>query len=411
MRTPEKVNNSTEYKSVCVRRVVASSTLISQVFCFGIDMRAALILSLLVLGFIASTGCVASPTSKTVEVKTTAFQGKVYVPSASPRRSVGIVLIGGSEGQLLLADAVAPQLAATGYRVLGINYHGGWADRSRPLSNVPLEQFTAAVDWMQKQPNVRRVVVIGESRGSEAALLTALRSLHVSGVIGMVPSIYVWSAVGSAEPDGPSGWSEGGKPLIYVRPIKEAQPDAGTFTRAIAAMRESNAAHELEQATIPIELIRAPMLLIGGDDDAGGLQAILFARRKRASSGLSPQSNWMRVIIPTLGIDCSASGRDHPRNRMNGQAVCSYRATVGPKRATLAHGRARGKQLRRFWNALKDKSSVVWTASAHPSFEYEIILLRRIGGHRVPTLQSYNANFIMQNSSRISSCLTAPNRS
>jgi uncharacterized protein len=231
-------------------------------------MRSAVIVSLLGFGWVVSNGCMAATSEKTTEIKTGQFRGRAYEPSAAASHSVGIVLIGGSEGQLLLADAVAPQLAAMGYRVLGVNYHGGWADRSRPLSNVPLEQFSSAVDWMQMQPKVQRLVVIGESRGSEAALLTAVRSPRVSGVIGMVPSIYVWSAVGSAELDGPSGWSEGGKPLTYVRPIKETQPNTGTYTRAIAAMQASSALRELEQATIPIERIRAPILLIGGGDDA-----------------------------------------------------------------------------------------------------------------------------------------------
>ncbi len=190
------------------------------------------------------------------------FAGQVYEATRESARSLGIVLIGGSEGELLLAQSVAPRLAALGYQVLAVNYHGGFTDRSRPLANVPLEQFAAAANWLRTSSGIRRVVVIGESRGSEAALLTALRSRDIDGVIGLVPSLYVWSAVGNAEVTGPSAWTEAGKPLAYVRPLKEAEPNAGTFTRALLA----DAA--LERSTIPIEKISVPILLLGSDDDA-----------------------------------------------------------------------------------------------------------------------------------------------
>jgi uncharacterized protein len=231
-------------------------------------MRFSAIVGAFGLGLMVNLLCATSLAATKVDVTTAKFQGRSYVASGVPQRAVGIVLIGGSEGQLLLADVVAPRMAAMGYAVLGVNYHGGFADRSRPLANVPLEQFTAAVEWMQQQPGVRRVVVVGESRGSEAALLTALRSSRIAGVIGVAPSVYVWSAVGNADVDGPSGWAEAGRPLPYIRPIKAQQSDASTFNRAIAAMRETNSAPELETATIPIERIRVPILLIGGDDDA-----------------------------------------------------------------------------------------------------------------------------------------------
>jgi uncharacterized protein len=229
----------------------------------------------------ASSNFATARAQTTVNIKTSEFRGRLYSDKAVQQRAVGIVLIGGSEGELLAADAVAPQFAALGYRVLGVNYHGGFADRSRPLANVPLEQFSEAAQWLSKRTGIRKVVVIGESRGSEAALLTALRSPVVAGVIGVVPSIYVWSAVGSADPQGPSGWSAGGKPLVYVKPIQKESPDATTFTQALAADKE------VEKATIPIEKIRVPILLLGSANDAvwpSGEMVAAAQERWRASN-------------------------------------------------------------------------------------------------------------------------------
>lgn len=194
---------------------------------------------------------------------------------ASPKAKKGtaVLLIGGSEGQLLMADDIGPQLARLGYVSLGVRYHDGWAGSAK-LANVPIESFVDAVKWLNAQPDVKRVVVLGDSRGSEAALLTALHATSVAGVnsatglvagvVAYVPSAYVWGAVGSSDPAGPSGWTLKDKPLIYVPPIKNGKPGAQYFLDAITIA----AAENIEAATLQIEKISAPLLLLGTDDDA-----------------------------------------------------------------------------------------------------------------------------------------------
>jgi dienelactone hydrolase len=198
----------------------------------------------------------AQPRDVTVAGMTSRF----YSPGSSPLPTA-VLLIGGSEGQLLMADDIGPQLARLGYASLGVRYHDGWAG-SNKLANVPIEPFTEAVKWLGVQADVKRVVVLGDSRGSEAALLTAMQTTSVAGVVAYVPSAYVWGAVGSNDPAGPSGWTLKGKPLTYVPPIKNGKPGAQYFLDAIAATEN------IEAATLPIEKIRAPLLLLGTDDDA-----------------------------------------------------------------------------------------------------------------------------------------------
>ncbi|MGL4234007.1 MAG: acyl-CoA thioester hydrolase/BAAT C-terminal domain-containing protein [Casimicrobium sp.] len=275
--------------------------------------------------------------ARTEDITTAEFKGRWYAATTKPASAVGILLIGGSEGELLLADAIAPKLAALGYPVLGVNYHGGFADRSRPLANVPLAQFDAAAKWMQRERGVRRVVVLGESRGSEAALLTALDSRHVAGVIAVVPSVYVWSAVGSAEVDGPSGWSRGGKPLPFVRPVKEDSPNAGTFTRALKADPS------VERATIPIERIRVPVLMIGGDDDAvwpaGDFIRAAEARRKKYNT----KTPFEALVLSNAGHRLLGHGASSPTETyawQGGEFTARYGGTE------LGNARARAEAWR-----------------------------------------------------------------
>jgi uncharacterized protein len=281
----------------------------------------------------------AKPTATAVSDKDgNGFFARIFEPQTARPRSVGIVLIGGSEGESLLAESIGPRLAALGYRVVGVNYHGGFADRSRPLANVPLEQFSAAAKSLRASPGVRSVVVIGESRGSEAALLTALRSRDVAGVIGIVPSLYVWSAVGNDEITGPSAWTDAGKPLAFVRPLKEAQPDVGTFTRALRA----DAA--LEQATIPIERISVPILLLGSDDDAVWPSGDFVRSAQARVKQMNGQTQLDARTYPNAGHRIFGPGTSSPTESYawsGGVFVARYGGTeIGNARARASAWRA-----------------------------------------------------------------------
>ena len=159
---------------------------------------------------------------------------RFYAPLAgtAPKRT-GVLLIGGSEGQLLMADEIGPQLAAAGFASLGVRYHDGWSGSAK-LTQIPIEQFLAAAQALRAQAGVAQVVVVGDSRGSEAAMLAGLAAsqspgfapLHVplhapapalggvqaplqeqlqasvqvqasgiAGVVGYVPSSHVWSGM------------------------------------------------------------------------------------------------------------------------------------------------------------------------------------------------------------------------
>jgi dienelactone hydrolase len=157
--------------------------------------------------------------------------GVLFVP-ASPTRRPAAVVFGGSEGGDAMVD-VAGLLAAHGYPALSLAYFGEPGLPSQ-LVRIPLEYFARAVRLLRHVSGVdpAHIVVMGDSRGGEAALLLAAtfpRLIH--GAIGLVPSDSVYPA-----------------PAANLR-----------------AWTLHGAAVPLEQ--IPVERITGPVLTVGAGDD------------------------------------------------------------------------------------------------------------------------------------------------
>lgn len=169
---------------------------------------------------------------------TSGVYGTVYLPAKDPATpQPAVVLIGGSEGGLSTTIQAAT-IAAHGYPALSLAYfHApGLPDN---LENIPLEYFAAAAQLLQKQPGVdpNRIVLLGISRGSEAALLTAAHfPLLVHAVIGANPGSESFDGRTSAPT---RAWTFQGQPI--------PSPTAA--------------------AAIPVEAISGPLLLICGGKD------------------------------------------------------------------------------------------------------------------------------------------------
>lgn len=169
-------------------------------------------------------------------------------PSPNDTPGAAVLMFGGSEGGNC-CRLEATTLAGLGIPVLTIAYHGqpGLPDS---LSAIPLEYFEAALGWLVDQPEVdpTRVFVYGHSRGSEAALLTALRrpDLVTGGVIVIVPSnVAVCAFPGCAGP----AWTAGGEPVPYTRQFNNPAPT------------------DEPAAVIPVEELTVPLLAACGRAD------------------------------------------------------------------------------------------------------------------------------------------------
>jgi dienelactone hydrolase len=176
--------------------------------------------------------------------------GNLYLPKHSAGRRPAVLVFSGSGGGLTTSTAAA-LLAAHGYPSLALAYFKA-PGLPQTLHNIPLEYFTKALRVLYAQPGVdpRHVLVAGESRGGEAALLLGAHFPQlVNGVIAGVPS----SVVNPGERPDTSrpAWTLSGRPLPAVSPSEFGQPNPPGKERAV----------------IPVERIGGPVLLTCGEQD------------------------------------------------------------------------------------------------------------------------------------------------
>jgi pimeloyl-ACP methyl ester carboxylesterase len=175
--------------------------------------------------------------------------GNLYLPRNTAARRPAVLVFGGSGGGLTTSMAAA-LLAAHGYPSLALAYFKA-PGLPQSLHNIPLEYFAKALGVLRDQPGVDpgHVLVAGESRGGEAALLLGAHFPRlVNGVVAGVPS----SVVNPGWPDTTRpAWTLGGRPLPAVSPSEFGQPNPPGKPRAV----------------IPVERIGGPILLACGGQD------------------------------------------------------------------------------------------------------------------------------------------------
>ncbi len=198
-------------------------------------------------------------------VRANGLVGVFYQPPGSERHPAVIVL-SGSGGGVPPASGHAGGLASRGYAVLALAYFGA-EGLPRSLSRIPLEYFGKALDWLAAQPAVdpTRIGVLGTSRGGELALLLGSVFPQLRSVVAYVPANVVWG--GCCDSRNEPSWTVEGRPLAFV---------SAFGARDVASM---------ERATIKVERIKGPVLLISGRDDhvwnSSGMSEKVMARLQR----------------------------------------------------------------------------------------------------------------------------------
>jgi acetyl esterase/lipase len=202
--------------------------------------------------------------------------GRLFIPPGRGPHPTVIVLSGTGGGFDLDKAAV---LSRHGFATLALAYFGipplpTW------LHRIPLEYFEAALGWLRAQPEIdaQRIGVLGISRGAELALLLGVKFPEIHAVAAYAPSSVAWAAGGRDKATGeiiPSWTWQGSAVPFAPLPLRgfmwsSAIPVA-VLRRPVmfrnlfrAGLRNREA---IERASIPVERMRGPILLISGGDD------------------------------------------------------------------------------------------------------------------------------------------------
>ena len=271
--------------------------------------------------------------------------GMLYEPPGGGRRPAVIVLAG-SGGGTPAAATWPGGLASRGYVVLSLAH---FAEPGTPefLSNIPLEYFERAMQWLRRRASVdsTRLVVLGTSRGGELALLLgATYPTLVSAVIGIVPSHVVWPGCCDAKSRlGPS-WTLRGAPVPFMPPdslLEEqltAESKLGAISQTAVHLYRLSDSAAVKRSAIPVERIAGPVLLLSARSDgvwpsyemASEVVARLKAHRFRYPVRHVAYEGSGHLIVrpfgPVLIADAEIDPRRGRRNAYGGSQALTSRA-------------------------------------------------------------------------------------
>ncbi|MFI6455984.1 acyl-CoA thioester hydrolase/BAAT C-terminal domain-containing protein [Streptosporangium amethystogenes] len=200
---------------------------------------------------------------------TTPYEGIMITPRSGG--DVGVLVLAGSSGRIEIERSRL--LARQGAIALSIRWFGG-PGQPAGICEIPLETFAAAVDLLL-DTGVRRVGVVGVSKGAEAALLIAGLDPRIDAVVALSPTSLAWANIGPGV-DGRahpyrSSWTWRGEPVPFV-PYDDtwapAEPEGSPVSyRTLYERSHTRFADAAEAAAIPIERVTGDLLLVAGGDD------------------------------------------------------------------------------------------------------------------------------------------------
>lgn len=232
------------------------------------------------------------------EVSGPGFTGLLFQPAGEGSRPA-VIAFGGSGGGLGPAAAWAPALASRGITTLALAFFGspGLPD---DLVEIEVEVVGRAIarlrDLLGDPPT--RITVMGQSRGSELALLAGTFFEEVSAVVIFSGSGLVWSALARGGPIDRPAWTFGGRAIPYMvhggeRPAQSSDEPFALTPLYLALLKESK---QMNTAQIPVEGIHGPVLAVSGEADAMWPSAALtaIAEERARSHGFPHQFTHLR---------------------------------------------------------------------------------------------------------------------
>lgn len=274
-----------------------------------------------------------------------------------------IIVLGGSEGGIGTSRLRALDLAGAGFACLALSYFG--SEGLEPtIREIPVERVLDGIAWVRAQPRVdgQRLGITGDSRGGELALIAAAHFPQLRAVAAIVPSGLQWGAMRNPNE---TAWTIGGQPLPFVpwsgvlpKTVRDTAGRTSITSLPVFTSSLSKAsAAKVNAATIPVENIQGPVLLIGGKDDQiwPSCQLAEVARSRLAKKDHMEQHADVLRCFEAAGHQIGVPGGStmgHPRE-LTGDKLISKGGT--PQGAARAERETRALLRNHFARALQAK--------------------------------------------------------
>jgi len=183
---------------------------------------------------------------------------------------IGVIVLTGSSGRVDVERAGL--FAELGAVTLAQRWWGG-EGQAPGINLITLEVFGAGIDRLQAE-GCDRIVLVGTSKGAEAALLAAVHDPRVDLAVAISPTTVVWQNIGPGL-DGEawpprSCFTLAGQALPFMTLDPRAWPPSGTPCPAYRPLYEQSFrtfAEDVAAAVIPVERARAEIILVAGAAD------------------------------------------------------------------------------------------------------------------------------------------------
>jgi dienelactone hydrolase len=243
------------------------------------------------------------------EVRDDGLVGMLYHPAGAARVGAVIVLAG-SEGGIHEDDAAL--LAGHGHAALALGLYG-LPGLPPTMQAIPLEYAQRALEYLRALPFVDpdRIAVVGGSKGGEAALLFGATFPEIRGVVSIVGSGVMTQGIAQSIVTGSfleilrtpvPNWTLNGEPLPYVPNVVTEEMEKLVAEGAPVSLRMAFepglALDVLAEATIPVERVNGPVLLLSTELDGGAGPAYHQIAADRLAAHGRPHEH---VVYPGAG--------------------------------------------------------------------------------------------------------------
>jgi len=310
------------------------------------------------------TRLVADPSLVRREVNAPGVQGTLFSPpdDGSPRPAV--IVLGGSEGGIP-AESYVAQFANAGFVSFGLAWFGT-KDLTEHLANVPVETFASAVRWLREQPGVDpgKIGIVGTSIGGVAALLAAAENPEIGAVVSFNGGGLIFQSIDpdpTARVREQSTFSRGGVPLPFLPiasvPMTNESLQTAYYLRVFLGAYFAADARAISAATVPVEKIQGPVLMIAGQSDRllGSATMSELAFERLCKSDFKPR--FQLLAYSGAGHNLGATG-------LPGTPATLTQELIGPNQIPYSFGGS----PRQIESARQDswKSAIEWLHSALP---------------------------------------------